>query len=131
MLTHKPFPQTAPIVRTRFVMNRDSVGFARKKAQTISFIERGFERLGLSHQTAGLFVVFLYGLDRVRLGSLSHRGGLGGSDFWPFFPAPSPGLLIFPFILACVPYPSSTCRIDIPRLILVPSAHTQSGWGWL
>ena len=28
-------------------------------------------------------------------------------------------------------YPSSTCRIDIPRLILVPSAHTQSGWGWL
>ena len=28
-------------------------------------------------------------------------------------------------------YPSSTCRIDIPRLILVPSAHTRSGWGWL
>ena len=31
----------------------DSVGFARKKAQTISFIESGFERLGLSHQTVG------------------------------------------------------------------------------
>ena len=28
-------------------------------------------------------------------------------------------------------YPSSTCRIDIPRLILVPSAHTRCGWGWL
>ena len=28
-------------------------------------------------------------------------------------------------------YSSSTCRIDIPRLILVPSAHTRSGWGWL
>ena len=47
---HKPFPQTAPIVRTQFVTTYNSVGFARKKAQTISFIERGFERLGLSLQ---------------------------------------------------------------------------------
>ena len=56
MPTHKPFPQMAPIVRTRFVTtrfvtNRNSVGFARKKAQTISFIEREFERLGLGHKT--------------------------------------------------------------------------------
>ena len=29
----------------------NNVGFARKKAQTISFIERGFERLGLGHKT--------------------------------------------------------------------------------
>ena len=50
---HKPSPQTAPIVRTRFVTTRNSVGFARKKAQTISFIECGFERLGLSHQMVG------------------------------------------------------------------------------
>ena len=48
---HKSFPQTAPIVRTRFVTIHNNVGFARKKAQTISFIERGFERLGLGHQT--------------------------------------------------------------------------------
>ena len=47
MPTHKPFPQTAPIVRTRFATDRNSVGFARKKAQTTSFVERGFERLGL------------------------------------------------------------------------------------
>ena len=40
-------------VRTRFVTNRNSVEFARKKTQTILFIERGFERLGLSHQTTG------------------------------------------------------------------------------
>ena len=40
-------------VRTRFVTNRNNIGFARKKTQTISFVERGFERLGLSHQTAG------------------------------------------------------------------------------
>ena len=95
MPTHKPFPQTAPIVRTRFVTTRNSVGFARKKAQTISFIERGFERLGLSHQTAGLFVVFIYGLDRVRPGSLSFGGGLGGSDFLPFFPSPFLECLFF------------------------------------
>ena len=38
------------VVRTRFVTTRNDVGFARKKAQTISFIERGFERLGLGHK---------------------------------------------------------------------------------
>ena len=38
-------------VRTRFVSNRNCVGFARKKAQTISFVERRFERLGLGHRT--------------------------------------------------------------------------------
>ena len=41
------------IVRTRFVTTRNSVGFVRKKAQTISFVERGFERLDLGHQTVG------------------------------------------------------------------------------
>ena len=51
MPTHKSFPQTAPIVRTQFVTTPNNVGFAHKKAQTISFIERGFERLGLSHKT--------------------------------------------------------------------------------
>ena len=40
-------------VRTRFVTNHNGVGFARKKTQTISFVERGFERLGLGHQTVG------------------------------------------------------------------------------
>ena len=38
-------------VRTRFVTTRNNVGFARKKVQTISFIERGFKRLGLGHKT--------------------------------------------------------------------------------
>ena len=52
---HKPFPQTAPIVGMRFVTTHNSIGFAREKALTISFIERGFERLDLSHQTAGFF----------------------------------------------------------------------------
>ena len=35
--------------------------FARKNAQTISFIERGFERLGLGHRTV-VFVVFTLGV---------------------------------------------------------------------
>ena len=29
------------------------VGFAREKAQTISFVEHGFKRLGLDHQVVG------------------------------------------------------------------------------
>uniref|UniRef100_A0A7N2RCW3 Uncharacterized protein n=1 Tax=Quercus lobata TaxID=97700 RepID=A0A7N2RCW3_QUELO len=36
-----------------FVTNRNSVGFVRKNAQTTSFVERGFGKLGLSHQTVG------------------------------------------------------------------------------
>ena len=35
------------VVGSRFVADRNSVGFARKTALTISFVERGFERLGL------------------------------------------------------------------------------------
>ena len=34
-------------VGSQFVADRNGVGFARKTALTISFIERGFERLGL------------------------------------------------------------------------------------
>ena len=40
-------------VGTRFVTDRNSVGFAREKALTISFVERGFERLGLDRQAMG------------------------------------------------------------------------------
>ena len=35
------------IVGSRFVADRNWVGFARKTALTMSFVERGFERLGL------------------------------------------------------------------------------------
>ena len=34
-------------VGSQFVADRNSVGFARKTSLTISFVERGFERLGL------------------------------------------------------------------------------------
>ena len=75
-------------------MNRNGVGFARKKTQTISFVERGFERLGLGRQTVGLRDMHTW-LSRLRLRSLSPGGGLGGSGFWPFFPAPSMDCLFF------------------------------------
>ena len=39
------------VVRTQFVTIQNDIEFARKKAQTISFVKRGFERLGLGHQT--------------------------------------------------------------------------------
>ena len=64
------FPQTAPIVRTQFVMTQNDIGFARKKAQTISFVERGFERLGIGHQTVVSCGVHIE-LNCVRLRSLS------------------------------------------------------------
>ena len=36
------------------------------------------------------------------------------------FPSLFSGLLTFPFILACVPYPSSTCRIDFSKTDTCP-----------
>ena len=82
------------IVRTQFVTTQYNVGFARKKAQTISFIERGFERLGLGHRTVVCRGDHIE-LNRVRSRSFSPGGGLGGSSFWPFFPAPFLGTSTF------------------------------------
>ena len=119
MPTHKPFSQTAPIVRTQFVTNRNSVGFARKKAQTISFVERGFERLGLGHQAVG----FLWSSYMVQssspLESFSWRWA-GRLWFLALFPSHSFRLLIFPFILACVHCPSSTYRVNFSKTDTCP-----------
>ena len=68
-------------------------------------------------------------INHVRSRSLSPQHGLGGSGSWPFFPAPSSGLITPLFILAFTLPPMSTCRFSFPGLILVPLAHTQSGWG--
>ena len=64
------------------------LGLHVKKAQTISFIERGFERLGLGHRTTVCRDIHIE-LNRVRSRSLSPGGGLGGFCSWPFFPASS------------------------------------------
>ena len=55
---HKPSPQTAPIVRTRFVTTHNNVGFARKETQTISFIEHLKGRPW--SQNSRFFVVFIH-----------------------------------------------------------------------
>ena len=82
-----------------------------KKAETTSFVKRGFERLGLGRQTVVCRGIHIE-LNRVRSRSLSPRGGLWGSSFWPFFPALFSGSLVPLFILACIPYPSSTCKLN-------------------
>ena len=59
-----------PIVRTQFVTTQNDTGFARKKAQTISFVERGVEKLGLGYRmvvSRGIHTE----LNRVRSRSLS------------------------------------------------------------
>ena len=48
------FPTDGANCKDTFRTNRNCVGFARKKARTISFVERGFKRLGLSHQAVSL-----------------------------------------------------------------------------
>ena len=118
-------------VRTRFVADRNSVGFARKKALTISFVERGFGRLGLDRQVVG----FPWCSYKVKFsftpGVFLMEVGWEALSFWPFFPALSLGYLFF-----LLYSPTSTIlhpRIGstFPRPILVPSIHTQSRWGWL
>ena len=65
----------------------NSIGFARENALTMSFVERGFERLGLGHQMVG----FSWSSYMVKLSSplesFSWRWA-GRLWFWPFFPAP-------------------------------------------
>ena len=46
-------------------------------------------------------------------------------------PPPLLNCFSFLFILAFTLPSTSTCRFSFPGLILVPSAHTQSGWEWL
>ena len=49
-----PFFHPYVSVGTRSATNRSSVGFAREWAQTISFVESGFERLGRGYPTVVL-----------------------------------------------------------------------------
>ena len=119
MPTHKPFPQTALIVRTRFVANRNSVGFARKKAQTISFVERGFERLGLGRQAVGFSWYSFVARLSSPLESFSWRWA-GRLWFLAIFSSLFSRLLIFPFISACVHCPSSTYRVNLSKTDTCP-----------
>ena len=62
------------------------VRFSRVRAQTMSFVERGLERLGLGHQMVSFPGVYTR-LSVLYPWSPSPGGGLGGSGSWPFFPA--------------------------------------------
>ena len=107
------------IVRTRFVSNHNRVGFTRKKTHTISFVEHGFERLGPGHQA----VSFSWCSCMVELSSplesFSWRWA-GRLWFLAILPSPFSRLLTFPFILAFVYCPSSTCRVNLPRTDTCP-----------
>ena len=90
------------------------------------------------------------GVNLAYLRRLSPRHGLRGSGPWTSseefnvliilftlgFNGPGGNLLLFsgllpsPFILAFPLPPTFTCRLSFLGLILVLSAHTQSGWGW-
>ena len=82
------------IVGSRFVADRNSVRFAHKTALTISFVERGFERLALVTRRWVFRGVYTW-LSCLHPWSLSPGGGLGGYGFWPFFPASSLDYLLF------------------------------------
>ena len=99
--------------------NRNSVGFAREMAQTISFVERGFERLGLGHQTVGFSWCSYMVQFSSPLESLSWRWA---ERLWflAVFPSLLSRLLIFPFILACVHCPSSTYKVNLSKTDTCP-----------
>ena len=106
-------------VRKRFVTNRNSVGFARKTVQTISFVERGLERLGLGYQAVG----FSWCSGMVKLSSPLESSSwrwAGGLWFLAIFLSLLSRLLTFPFILACVRCPSSTCRTNLSKTDTCP-----------
>ena len=121
------------IVRPQFVTTHNNVGFARKKAQTISFIKCEFERLGLGHQT----VVFLWCSYTIKSCSLQESFSwrqAGRLQFLAIFPSPllgastftlySPSQLILAFQLlirqvpTSVPVPSTAplCFLLVARI---------------
>ena len=88
-------------------------------AQTISFVERGFERLGLGHQVVGFsWCSYMVKLSSP-LESFSWRWA-GRLWFLAIFPSLFSRLLTFPFILACVHCPSSTCRVNLSKTDICP-----------
>ena len=108
------------IVRTRFVTNRSSAGFARKKVPTISFVEREFERLGLGHQAVGFsWCSYMIKLSSP-LESFSWRWA-GRLRFLPIISSLFSRLLTFPFILTCVRCPSSTCSVNLFKTDTCPT----------
>ena len=96
------------------------VRFARENAQTMSFVERGFERLGLDRQAVDFSRCVHTRLSFPSpLESFSWRWA-GRLLFLAIFPSLLFRLHIFPFILACVHYPSSTYRVNLSKADTCP-----------
>ena len=111
---------------TRFVADHNYVGFARKEAPTISFVERGFERLGLDRRAVGFSWYSRVSRLSSPMESFSWRWA-GRLWFLAIFPSPFFRLLIFPFIFPCVHCPSSTYRVSISKVDICPiSFHSKS-----
>ena len=102
-----------------FVTNCNCIGFARKKTQTISFVERGLKRPGLGHQTVGFSWCSYMVKFSSPLESFSWRWA-GRLWFLATFSSPFFRLLTFPFIPVCVHCPSSTCRVKLSKTDTCP-----------
>ena len=85
----------------------------------MSFVERGFERLGIGHQVVGFSWCSCVVRFSSPLESFSWRWA-GRLWFLAIFPSPFFRLLVFPFILACVHYPSSTYRVNLSKADTCP-----------
>ena len=90
-----------------------------KNAQTISFVERGFERLGLGHQAVGFSWCSYMVKFSSPLEPFSWRWA-GRLWFLAIFPSLLYRLLTFPFIPACVHCPLSTCRFKLSKTDTCP-----------
>ena len=121
------FKTTYNILCKDTILNEPNyVGFTREKAQTMSFVERGFERLGPDHQVMG-FPRCSYKVKwSSPLKSFSWRWA-GRLWFLTIFPSPLYRLLTFPFILACIHCPSSTCMVKSSKTDTCPiNPHPKS-----
>ena len=97
----------------------NSVEFARENAQTMSFVKRGFGRLGLGHQVVGFSWCSYVVRFSSPLESFSWRWA-GRLWFLAIFPSLFYRWLTFPFILARVHCPSSTRRVKPSKIDTCP-----------
>ena len=117
-------------VRTRFVTNLTVLGSHVKRPKQCHL-----QSVGLKGQALVTRWWVCHGvhtrLSYLHPWSLSPGGGLGGSGFWPFFPARSIDYSLFLLYQPVSTVLRPRVELNLPRLILVPSVHTQSRWGWL
>ena len=85
----------------------------------MSFVERGFERLGLGHQVVGFSWCSCVVKFSSPLEFFSWRWA-GRLWFLAIFPSPFSRSFTFPFILAYVHYLSSTCWVNLSKTDTCP-----------